>query len=84
MAARNHVTPMAEIVAIPLRGAWTGNRGILHRGREIGAPSSVCRTASASGFGDKSAEHLLVGIRDHDGHAIAGFFSAGMDCLRVD
>ena len=32
---RNRVTPTAEIVAIPLRGAWTGNRGILHRGREI-------------------------------------------------
>src|SRR6202000_1684231 len=27
----NRVTPMGEIVAIPLRGAWTGNRGILHR-----------------------------------------------------
>jgi len=26
---------MGEIEAIPLRGAWTGNRGILHRGREI-------------------------------------------------
>lgn len=33
--ARNRVTPMGEIEAIPLRGAWTGNRGILHRGREI-------------------------------------------------
>ena len=33
--ARNRVTPTGEIVAIPLRGAWTGNRGILHRGREI-------------------------------------------------
>jgi hypothetical protein len=33
--ARNRVTPIGEIVAIPLRGAWTGNRGILHRGREI-------------------------------------------------
>jgi hypothetical protein len=29
------VTPLGEIVAIPLRGAWTGNRGILHEGREI-------------------------------------------------
>jgi hypothetical protein len=29
------VTPTGDIVAIPLRGAWTGNRGILHRGREI-------------------------------------------------
>jgi hypothetical protein len=35
MPARNRVTPMGEIVAIPLRGAWTGNRGILHSGREI-------------------------------------------------
>jgi hypothetical protein len=26
---------MGEIVAIPLRGRWTGNRGILHRGRDI-------------------------------------------------
>lgn len=27
---RNRVTPSSEIVAIELRGAWTGNRGILH------------------------------------------------------
>ena len=33
--ARNRVTPTGEIEAIPLRGAWTGNRGILHSGREI-------------------------------------------------
>ena len=35
MPERNRVTPMGDIVAIPLRGAWTGNRGIIHRGREI-------------------------------------------------
>lgn len=35
MPARNRVTPLGEIVAIPLRGAWTGNRGVLHRDREI-------------------------------------------------
>jgi hypothetical protein len=29
------VTPTGDIVAIPLRGAWTGNRGILHSGREV-------------------------------------------------
>jgi len=29
--ARNRVTPTGDIVAIPLRGAWTGNRGNLHR-----------------------------------------------------
>ncbi len=33
--ARNRVTPTGEIAAIPLRGAWTGNRGILHRGQVI-------------------------------------------------
>ena len=33
--ARNRVTPMGEIVAAPLRGAWTGNRGILHEDREV-------------------------------------------------
>lgn len=32
---RNRVTPTGDIVAIPLRGAWTGNRGILHAGRRI-------------------------------------------------
>jgi hypothetical protein len=32
---RNRVTPTGDIEAIPLRGAWTGNRGILHSGREI-------------------------------------------------
>jgi hypothetical protein len=33
--ARNRVTPLGDIEAIPLRGAWTGNRGILHSRREI-------------------------------------------------
>jgi hypothetical protein len=33
--SRNRVTPLGDIVAIPLRCAWTGNRGILHRDREI-------------------------------------------------
>jgi hypothetical protein len=32
---RNRVTPTGDIEAFPLRGAWTGNRGILHEGREI-------------------------------------------------
>jgi hypothetical protein len=33
--ARNRVTPAGDIVAIPLRGAWTGNRGIVHSGHDI-------------------------------------------------
>jgi hypothetical protein len=32
---RNRVTPHGDIVATPLRGAFTGNRGRLHRGHEI-------------------------------------------------
>jgi hypothetical protein len=32
---RNRVTPTGDIVASDLRGAWLGNRGILHRGTEI-------------------------------------------------
>ncbi len=32
---RNRVTPLSEIVAVPLRGAWCGNRGILHRGHDV-------------------------------------------------
>lgn len=35
MPSRNRVTPLGDIEAFPLRGAWTGNRGILHKGREI-------------------------------------------------
>ena len=29
------MTPLGDIVAVPLRGAWTGNRGNLHRGTDI-------------------------------------------------
>lgn len=29
------MTPLGDIVAIPLRGAWCGNRGILHRGYDV-------------------------------------------------
>jgi hypothetical protein len=35
VTARNRVTPLGDIEAFPLRGAYTGNRGIIHRGREI-------------------------------------------------
>jgi hypothetical protein len=32
---QNRVTPFGDLVAIDLRGAWLGNRGILHRGTEV-------------------------------------------------
>ncbi|HZC72041.1 MAG TPA: hypothetical protein VE442_15215 [Jatrophihabitans sp.] len=35
MPMRNRVTPLGDIVAIELRGAWLGNRGVLHENTEI-------------------------------------------------
>jgi hypothetical protein len=35
---RNRVDPYGEIIASPLRGRWIGNRGCIHRGREIVRP----------------------------------------------
>lgn len=32
---QNRVTPLGDIVAIELRGAWLGNRGVLHEGERI-------------------------------------------------
>lgn len=32
---RNRVTPLGDIVAVPQRGSWLGNRGILHEGTTI-------------------------------------------------
>lgn len=34
MPLQNRVTPHGEIVAIPERGAWCGNRGIIHNNRK--------------------------------------------------
>ncbi|MGH7660731.1 MAG: hypothetical protein ACRENA_07430 [Vulcanimicrobiaceae bacterium] len=38
MPERNRVTPYGEIVRSPLRGAWLGNRGCIHRDRDIVRP----------------------------------------------
>lgn len=35
MPKRNRVLPTGEIVATPLRGAWMGNRGVLHSDGEL-------------------------------------------------
>ena len=32
---RNRVTPLGDIVAVPQRGSWLGNRGILHEGSTV-------------------------------------------------
>jgi hypothetical protein len=43
VAERNRVTPFGEIVAISQRGLFMGNRGSIHRGREIVRPWQVRR-----------------------------------------
>ncbi|MEO6715034.1 MAG: hypothetical protein ABIM89_16625 [Mycobacteriales bacterium] len=43
MAERNRVTPFGEIDAIDQRGLFLGNRGCIHRGREIVRPWQVRR-----------------------------------------
>jgi hypothetical protein len=43
VAERNRVTPSGEIVAIEQRGLFLGNRGSIHRGREIVRPWQVRR-----------------------------------------
>ena len=59
----NRVTPTGDIVAIPLRGAWCGNRGNLHgRGTTIlrshnGALWIVC----ALGYKDRHLEQWVPG-----------------------
>jgi hypothetical protein len=35
MPMRNRVTPLGDVVAVPLRGSWLGNRGILHEGTQV-------------------------------------------------
>jgi hypothetical protein len=32
---QNRVTPLGDLVAIELRGAWLGNRGVLHEGERV-------------------------------------------------
>ncbi len=43
MPERNRVTPFGEIVAIPQRGMFMGNRGSIHRGRSIVRPWQIRR-----------------------------------------
>jgi hypothetical protein len=40
---RSRVTPYGEIIESPLRGKWMGNRGCIHRGRDIVRPWATKR-----------------------------------------
>jgi hypothetical protein len=77
--ARNRVTPLGDIVAIPLRGAWTGNRGILHAGRQIvrfhaGNLWITCRLSFRGARHEQWQPHHYTFLYFHD-EAVA--FAAG-------
>ena len=55
---QNRVTPTGELVAVPLRGAWMGNRGILHddAGRVVRNHASSLWITCALSFRGRRAE----------------------------
>lgn len=76
---RNRVTPRGDIVAIALRGAWTGNRGCLHRGQDIvrqwASPHwLVCSLQFKGWWHEQWAANRLTWLFFHD-EAVA--FAAG-------
>jgi hypothetical protein len=76
---RNRVTPTGEIVSVPLRGAWTGNRGRLHEGREIvrfhsGSLWIVCALEFRGRWSEQWQPHHYTFLFFHD-EAVA--FAAG-------
>lgn len=73
------MTPCGEIVAIPLRGAWTGNRGCLHRDREIVRPWAsphwlICALRFKGWWHEQWVPNRLTWLFFHD-EAVA--FAAG-------
>lgn len=67
---QNRVTPTGDIVAIPLRGAWMGNRGILHddTGRVVRKHGSYLWITCALSFRDWRA------VQWHPHHYTVLFF----------
>ncbi|WIX77637.1 hypothetical protein QRX50_40560 [Amycolatopsis carbonis] len=87
---RNRVTPLGEIVAIPLRGAWTGNRGILHSEHEIVRTHAsdlwiTCRLEFRGRWREQWLPHRYTHLYFHD-EAVS--FAAGHrpcgECRRAD
>ena len=90
MPERNRVTPLGEIVAIPLRGAWTGNRGILHQGHQIVRAHAsnlwiTCALEFRGRFREQWLPHRWTHLYFHD-EAVS--FAAGhrpcAECRRAD
>jgi hypothetical protein len=90
MPDRNRVTPLGDIEAIPLRGAWTGNRGILHSGRQIVRDHAsdlwiTCALRFAGRWSPQWRPHHFTWLYFHD-EAVS--FAAGHrpcgECRRAD
>ncbi len=78
-AQQNRVTPTGEIIATSLRGAWTGNRGCVHRGREIVRPWAshhwlICSLQFKGWWQEQWVPNRLTWLFFHD-EAVA--FAAG-------
>jgi hypothetical protein len=88
--ARNRVTPMGEIVAAPLRGAWTGNRGILHEGREVvrfhaGDLWITCALRFGGRWSEQWRPHHFTWLFFHDeAVALAAGHRPCAECRRAD
>jgi hypothetical protein len=89
MTEQNRVTPLGDIVAIPLRGAWTGNRGHIHSGKDIarfhaGNLWIVCALQFRGRWNQQWQPHHYTFLYFHD-EAVA--FAAGhrpcAECRRV-
>jgi hypothetical protein len=88
---RNRVTPQGEIVAIPLRGAWTGNRGgVLHQDHDIVRSHAsdlwiTCALEFRGRWREQWLPHRYTHLFFHD-EAVS--FAAGhrpcAECRRVD
>lgn len=50
MPERNRVTPLGDVVAIDLRGAWTGNRGIIHEGSSGSSGHHIVRSHTTTAW----------------------------------
>jgi hypothetical protein len=90
MGSRNRVAPTGEIVESSLRCAWMGNRGCLHRGREVVRPwRTTAWITCVLEFKDRWIEQWVAGrctvLFFHDeAVALAAGHRPCAECRRAD
>jgi hypothetical protein len=80
---RNRVTPLGDIVAIPMRGAWLGNRGILHEGTDVvrfhrSALWIICTLRHKDWQLPQWQPHHFTVLFFHDGDAVVRWTTEGV------